>query len=111
MNIPPPPEADNLSIKDLRNWCEELYRILQFPSFHNAYLGTVSSSNFALSNTDGLITFYGKAGIVMTPKIADLLTLDAGTAVGQSLSDLQTLNDGNTFDIAEASATPPAWKR
>lgn len=61
MNIPPPPEADNLSIKDLRNWCEELYRVLQFPSFHNAYFGTVGSGNYIKVDTDGHMIMYGKA--------------------------------------------------
>lgn len=32
MNLGPPPKTDD--IKKLREWCDELYRFLQFPTFH-----------------------------------------------------------------------------
>ena len=31
MNLRPPPQANNLS--ELRKWCDDLYRFLQYPHF------------------------------------------------------------------------------
>jgi len=32
MNLQPPPMDDDIT--ELRKWCEELYKFLQFPAFH-----------------------------------------------------------------------------
>ncbi len=102
MNIPPPPEIDNLTVKDLRNWCEDLYRYLQRPSFHNGYLGTVNKGNYAKWNAEGQITFYGTAGIEMTMKVPVAITLDDGSST-DVIADLQTMHDGNVYHIDEAA--------
>jgi len=32
MNLRPPP--DHANVKELKKWCDELYRFLQYPAFH-----------------------------------------------------------------------------
>jgi len=36
MNLRPPPETDD--IKELKDWCDELYEFLKFPTFYQTKL-------------------------------------------------------------------------
>jgi hypothetical protein len=36
MNLRPPPDTED--IKELRQWCEELYEFLKYPAFHKILL-------------------------------------------------------------------------
>lgn len=53
MNLRPPPDTEN--IKQLKEWCFDLYRFLQYPAFHQ--LQIVSRSEAPTDTTAGVVYY------------------------------------------------------
>lgn len=68
-------------------------------------LGDGGTTNYAQISAAGEMSFAGTSRINWSKITADNVTLTAGTS-GETVSDLQTAFDGNTYDIDEAAATP-----
>jgi len=68
-------------------------------------LGDATPTNYTQFDADGDMTQVGTARIDWGKKTANNVTLSAGTST-DTVTDLQTLGDGNFYDITEAAATP-----
>jgi hypothetical protein len=68
-------------------------------------LGDATPTNYTQFDADGDMTQVGTARIDWTKKTANSVTLSAGTST-DTVTDLQTMADGNFYDITEAAATP-----
>jgi hypothetical protein len=68
-------------------------------------LGDATPTNYTQFDADGDMTQVGTARIDWTKKTANNVTLNAGTTT-DTVTDLQTMGDGNFYDITEAAATP-----
>lgn len=53
MNLRPPPSTNNLA--ELRSWCEELYKFLQFPVFQTVRLLPRSEPTSDDQTVDGVM--------------------------------------------------------
>jgi len=62
-------------------------------------------TNYTQIDTGGDVSFHGTARIDWSKITADSVTLDVGTSAN-SVADLQTAHDGNTYDIAEVAGAP-----
>ena len=101
MNLKPPPETED--IKELKQWCDDLYEFLKYPMFP----GGIVEPEETITADSSTLRVYGASKLDSSSNKVDS-TLGSGTEVGQIKTIVMTeASNSSTVSITNHQTSDP----